>query len=503
MAGLCALVLVSLGLRLESQHNWFWIDEALSVGISSHRLGDIAGLLRQDGSPPLYYWLLHVWMRMFGRSEFATHALSLTFGLASIPVGFWAARSLFGRRAGWYCAAIVSAAPFISYFSRETRMYTLVILLSLITTTCFLHVFALRNRRWLPGLIASTTLLLYTHNWSLFLCLGLAVALVPCLAAATDRVPLLLEVGVWVGAVTALFAPWLPTLAFQTGHTGAPWSDTPALREAYGALAVVFGDPKERVLIALAVVGAPELFRVLRHWRSDMGRVAIALTVIATVTLSAAWVSTRVQAGWAGRYFGVFLPPLVLFAAWALARNPRVGPVALIVVLFIWLQPLARVIGTYDTPPLDEKSTDRVDALALGPLLAPGDMVVSTQMERVPVLAYYLPSGLRYATPMGRVKDPGVVDWRHAKHRMETATVTKRLAPLLADVQVHQRVLVTCPWAPNAAAHKGWFRLIDDRCSEWLAYMVNESSFVGVPTPALDVVRGGASQYEVVFERRR
>src|SRR5438876_1091562 len=160
VAGLCLLVLLSLALRLENQHNWFWIDEALSVGIASHPLHEIAGLLRQDGSPPLYYLLLHVWMRMFGRSEFATHALSLTFALASIPVGFWAARSLFGRRAGWYCAAIVSAAPFISYFSRETRMYTLVILLSLITTTCYLHVFALRNRRWLPRLFASTTVLL-------------------------------------------------------------------------------------------------------------------------------------------------------------------------------------------------------------------------------------------------------------------------------------------------------------------------------------------------------
>jgi len=473
------------------------------VGIASHPLHAIAGLLRQDGSPPLYYLLLHVWMRMFGRSEFATHALSLTFALASIPVGFWAARSLFGRRAGWYCAAVVAAAPFISYFSRETRMYTLVILLSLIVTTCYLHVFALRNRRWLPGLIASTTLLLYTHNWGLFLCLGLAVALIPSVLAASDRVQVLLEVGVWVGAVTALYAPWLPTLAFQTRHTGAPWADTPALREAYGALAVVFGDPKERVLIALAVVGAPELFRVVRHWRSDVGRVAIALTIIATVTLSAAWVSTRVQAGWAGRYFGVFLPPLVLFAAWALARNRRVGPVVLIVVLFIWLQPLARVIGTYDRPPLDEKSSDRVDALALGPLLSPGDLVVSAQMERVPVLTYYMPPGLRYATPMGRVKDPGVVDWRHATHRMETATVAKQLVPLLADVQLHQRVLVACSSPPDPAHKKGWFKIMDDRCSEWLAYMVNESSFVGVPTPALDLVRPGASRYEVVFERRR
>jgi hypothetical protein len=256
------------------------------------------------------------------------------------------------------------------------------------------------------------------------------------------------------------------------------------------------------VLIAVAIVGAPELFRAAREWRSEVSRVVISLFIIGTITLGAAWLSTRVQSGWAGRYFGVFLPPLLLFAAWALARNPRVGPVALVLVLFIWLQPVARVIGTQPPVLRQEKSTDRIDAVALGPLLAPGDLVVSPQMERVPVLAYYLPPGLRYATPMGKVGDPGVIDWREAKHRMETATVAKQLAPLLTDVRLHQRVLITCPWAPDPASRKGWSRIIDLRCAEWLAYMVNESSFVGVPTPALDLVAPGASRYEVVFERR-
>ena len=63
----------------------FWMDEALSVGISSHSLTAIPGVLRHDGSPPLYYMLLHVWMSVFGSSETATHALSLVFGLLTHP----------------------------------------------------------------------------------------------------------------------------------------------------------------------------------------------------------------------------------------------------------------------------------------------------------------------------------------------------------------------------------------------------------------------------------
>ena len=87
---------------------------------------------------------------------------------------------------------------------------------------------------------------------------------------------------------------------------------------------------------------------------------------------------------------------------------------------------------------------------------------------------------------------------------MFRATVAKNLAPLLDDVKVHQRVLIACPWDPNpAATQQAWRKLIAQRCAEWLAYMVNESSFVGVPTPALEMVIPGASRYEVLFERRR
>ena len=58
-------------------------------------------MLRQDGSPPLYYMLLHVWMDVFGRSETAVHWLSLTAALLTIPSAMWAGWSLWGKRAGY------------------------------------------------------------------------------------------------------------------------------------------------------------------------------------------------------------------------------------------------------------------------------------------------------------------------------------------------------------------------------------------------------------------
>ena len=63
------LLAASAYLRTRYRSVQFWIDEAISTGIASHPLGAIPGLLRHDGSPPLFYFLLHFWMQAFGATE--------------------------------------------------------------------------------------------------------------------------------------------------------------------------------------------------------------------------------------------------------------------------------------------------------------------------------------------------------------------------------------------------------------------------------------------------
>src|SRR5918998_3677149 len=81
---LCALVLASLGARVLAIGDALWIDEGLSVGISSFPLADIPGVLRMDGSPPLYYMLLSVWMDLVGDGPAETQALSVAIALVAV-----------------------------------------------------------------------------------------------------------------------------------------------------------------------------------------------------------------------------------------------------------------------------------------------------------------------------------------------------------------------------------------------------------------------------------
>src|SRR5918997_7057031 len=181
------LLAVSFYLRTHSLGESLWMDEGLSIGIASQPLFDIPGALRVDGSPPLYYMLLSVWMDVFGDGPADTQGLSVAVALLAVPGGMWAGWSLFGRRAGLICAALCAVNPFLTQFAQETRMYSLMLVLSLLATAAFLHVFAFGRRGYLPLFFVLLALMLYTHNWGLFLAAGLVCALVPCWYVSENR----------------------------------------------------------------------------------------------------------------------------------------------------------------------------------------------------------------------------------------------------------------------------------------------------------------------------
>ena len=98
--GLGVLVAVSLLLRTRELGIGFWIDEGLSVGIADRPLATSRARCAQDGSPPLYYMLLHFWLALGGHAEAGVRALSLLFALLAIPVGLVGGRRVCSARSG-------------------------------------------------------------------------------------------------------------------------------------------------------------------------------------------------------------------------------------------------------------------------------------------------------------------------------------------------------------------------------------------------------------------
>lgn len=359
-------------------------------------------------------------------------------------------------------------------------MYSLMVLLGLLSCAAFVRAYALTGtadapgaavrRRWAIVFALTLAALLYTHNWAIFFgaaCgmawLGLAVA-----APRAARRELLVDALIGFGGALVLYAPWLPTTLYQAAHTGAPWSHAPNLTDLLRAPGRLLGDAAQLVLFLTAGAGLAALFGGADRRLSPRARAVAVLAVVWFGTILLAWGASQVSPAWANRYLAIGLPPLLLLGAAGLAHAGRLGLVGFALVTLMW-------IG--DTAP-SEKSNVREVAASIAPSLEPGDLVISTQPEQIPVLAYYLPAGLRYATLTGTVRDLGVADWRDGVERLRATSAGRDLKPLLDSLPPGRRLVLVEPIVYNISRWTApWTELVRVRSTEWRQFISNDPRF--------------------------
>jgi len=128
--------------------------------------------------------------------------------------------------------AIMAVLPYGVRYGAEARMYSLTITLVLAGYLLVDDLLSGRSdgvRRLLcaGGVILVTAALLWNHYWSMWLLA--AVGLCALWTAVKAREPRrrtgarLLVGGLVLGGV--LFLPWMPSLMYQSAHTGTPWGE--------------------------------------------------------------------------------------------------------------------------------------------------------------------------------------------------------------------------------------------------------------------------------------
>ncbi len=469
---LLLLIAISAVIRTRYLSGQFWSDEAIAVGAASHPLSAIPGILRLEGSTPLYYFVLHIWISMFGSSEAATHALSLLLGLIAIPLAMWTGWSLFGRRAGMIAATLFAVSAFFTQYGQETQAYELLALIGLVATASFLHAFVFRRRAHVIVFALALSLMLYTSFWAVFFWAGAAVALIPVYRASADQRGVLRDAGAAFGAALVLFAPWLPTLVHQISHDTSPFAYANFVGPTFPS-SLLGGD---RVLAALAVSAALGMLPLLAP---DRRRTREATTVWALLALPSAGLLVAgllglVWSTWLTRYFAPLVAPLLLLAAFTSARAGLLG-LAAIVISVAFVANAASFSPKY-------KSDMRDVAGELAPRLAAGDLVLAAAPEQTPLAWYYLPAGLRYATPMGPVGDPSTMNWSDAYSRLAHADPRRTLDALVASLAPGQHLLVTRPLTEGATAWKGdWAGLVRRRAAQWGALLAADPRLRPIP----------------------
>ncbi|MFZ0926001.1 MAG: glycosyltransferase family 39 protein [Halobacteriota archaeon] len=249
-----AIVIIGLFLRVYclGASNLF-VDEAVSIYIAKLSLSQLLQTQAQlDLNPPLYAFVLHYWMVLFGDSEFSVRFLSVVFGTLAIPMTFVVGRQLFDEEVGLLGALILAVSSFNVQFSQTARMYSLMLLLALLSMYFFLS-FLRRNTLSISvGYVLATTLLLYTHVYGVFVLLAQNIYLIGLFLLATEKIVRLRQWIVLQAIVVGLFAAWIPVLVSHiTVVQSGFWVPPPAFSTFLDTFVLYSGG---RVLLILLFV---------------------------------------------------------------------------------------------------------------------------------------------------------------------------------------------------------------------------------------------------------
>jgi mannosyltransferase len=273
------------GLSVQS----LWADELASWDFSERdTLSQVFQGVRSDVHPPLYFLILHFTQWIFGDSEWALRLPSAFAGWLCIPAIYALGRRIYSEREGLIAALLLAVLWAPIYYSQEARPYSMLILLSILTSYFWWDVMlSLRYRRGLPAreaawYVVCAVLCAYLHYFGLLLVALQGVALM-ALAHRTFRKAMLMYVPVAIA-----YLPWLPGMIYQFQYSkqNAAWIGEPTLS------------------------ALPDFFQFL-FGRS--GLLSLAAWTLLSILLIRGWDDLR------PRRKGSGIPPGALLAAWALA----------------------------------------------------------------------------------------------------------------------------------------------------------------------------------------
>lgn len=347
-------------------------------------------------------------------------------------------------------------------------MYSLMALLSLLTATAYLHAFVYGRRRYLVFFALGQALMLYTHSWGIFFGIGAAAATAVIWRQSDDRRRVLVDAALAFGGAALLFLPWVPTLLFQSAHTAAPWDKSPRFGAPVQISRGLMGG--DRSTVALLLGGGVGIAGILKLRRDAPERLAVwAIIAMPVAGLATAWILSQFTPAWVLRYFAAVLGPMLLLSALGLARAKKVGLVALALVMVTWISP-----KQYTTKYKSDVRDIGADVVSS---LKPGDLVLVGQPEQGPLVWYYMPAGLRYASTLGPTADPRAMNWVDALSRYRRANPRSTLGPLLASMRPGQHVLLVRPITDGAENWEApWTALVRRRSAQWSQILSTDPS---------------------------
>lgn len=362
------------------------LDEAVSVGIATSSWSSfVEAVTTREVNMALYYLLLRGWVVVTGHGETAVRALSVIFGVITVPVLALVGFRLLGRRAGVLAGLLLAVNVAWLEFAQQARGYSLCLLLVTVATWLFVRgIEHPRPATWVAyGVVGA--LAAYAHFFAVLVLAAHAFSLV---VLPWRRVPwrsLLIA-----GPVLAVGLAPLAIHLLSASSDGIAWASSAGGGSLVERMQAALPTPAGAVLAIVVVSAAAVAVRRLRrHLPTDeplrWWRFAVPLSWLFVPLVLAGAFSYFATPVLVPRYFLIIVPPLVLLIAHAVATAPRPARgVALVVIGTVSILSVTRFYGQ------DAAEDWRAATAHVSGESVPGDaVVVYAPFRRIP-FEYYL-----------------------------------------------------------------------------------------------------------------
>jgi mannosyltransferase len=422
--GICAAFVAGIVLRF-TMRSPLWLDEALTVNISKLPIGQIAGALKRDGAPPLYYFALHFWMKLFGQSPVATRALSGFISLLACFFVYLFGQVLWNKKTGFVSLLLYITSPFGIEYATSVRMYSLIILETAIGGYFFIRAYKNGGFGNFAIIALVTAALVYTHYWSFYL---LATVFGGCLIfwkkSGKRRNLTLIMIAILLGLIS--FSFWLPIFLFQLKHTGTPWAVTPQYTAIINAVTQWAGGNTDFGRILALVYFVLALFAIFAESASGYyvnlnfksvkrsRLLAVAIFAVLFLAVSGAIIS---KSAYSPRYTAVGVVMFLVF----LSSGLLIIENKTILVGLLGLACISGIAGGIANA-WDYRSEAGVVAAKINQYARSGDIVLFCPDQLGPAVVNLLKPGLQEISfPAYKNPSPAYVDWIDYAKRNENA----------------------------------------------------------------------------------
>ena len=419
-----------------------WLDEAFSIKLASQSFSSIVATLHVDNGSPLFYFLLHGWIRLFGTGEYVCTLMTVLTTCASLLATVLLLREVFTEpRIRIIGTALMALSNTCLHHATNLRYYPLLLLLSVLSYLFFYRAIRLaRPREWMLFALTSS-LGLYEHT--LYAFIPLVQFLLLCLFYR-DR----FKAGLLAFVATGIaYLPWLPVLLAQVqGYQGGTIPDTIPRLSTYGgpvhaywlSISSTMWNFTAFDMLRMWTAPLAILFIVFLLWRSqcrsldDRHARDFLLAHLLSVGLMVA-ISLVRPMFWLGKFDLIGLPLVCGMIGYAVSRIPQP---TLVITAFLAMNLVGTLRYAYwrATGHLDSQ---REVIKLLAPKLKADDVLIETGLSHFEV-EYYLGqlgvhAGLRCVFPEAQRDRPAALD----KDRLmrEHDAVTAEAAALIQRLE--------------------------------------------------------------------